>query len=54
MDEELDFFVRDCYAEPGNGALGASEEKLQLIAEGLKIWKIYFLIMKIKKFFIFS
>uniref|UniRef100_A0A9J2P8T1 ZP domain-containing protein n=1 Tax=Ascaris lumbricoides TaxID=6252 RepID=A0A9J2P8T1_ASCLU len=33
MDEELDFFVRDCFAEPGGNA-AHSEEKLQLIADG--------------------
>ncbi|VDK45945.1 unnamed protein product [Anisakis simplex] len=33
MDEELDFFVRECYAEPGGSAV-RSEEKLQLIADG--------------------
>ncbi|OZC08932.1 hypothetical protein X798_04019 [Onchocerca flexuosa] len=33
MDEELDFFVRDCFAEPGTGNLN-SEENLQLIANG--------------------
>uniref|UniRef100_A0A158Q7Z5 PAN domain protein n=1 Tax=Elaeophora elaphi TaxID=1147741 RepID=A0A158Q7Z5_9BILA len=33
MDEELDFFVRDCFAEPGTTTLNA-EENLQLIANG--------------------
>ncbi|KAM3721511.1 Uncharacterized protein ACO02O_09298 [Dirofilaria immitis] len=33
MDEELDFFVRDCFAEPGTNTLN-SEENLQLIANG--------------------
>lgn len=35
MDEELDFFVKDCFAEPGtnNGKL-VSSEKLQLIEAG--------------------
>ncbi|VDO15087.1 unnamed protein product [Brugia timori] len=33
MDEELDFFVRDCFAEPGTATLNA-EENLQLIANG--------------------
>ncbi|VDM45224.1 unnamed protein product [Toxocara canis] len=33
MDEELDFFVRDCFAEPGGSTTG-SEDKLQLIADG--------------------
>ncbi|GMT28150.1 hypothetical protein PFISCL1PPCAC_19447 [Pristionchus fissidentatus] len=32
MDEELDFFVRECHAEPGSN--GANEEKLQLIDGG--------------------
>ncbi|KHJ75136.1 zona pellucida-like domain protein, partial [Oesophagostomum dentatum] len=32
MDDELDFFVKDCYAEPGVGA--KAEEKLQLIQGG--------------------
>uniref|UniRef100_A0A0K0EZ99 No mechanoreceptor potential A (inferred by orthology to a D. melanogaster protein) n=1 Tax=Strongyloides venezuelensis TaxID=75913 RepID=A0A0K0EZ99_STRVS len=32
MDEELDFFVKDCHAEPGTGAGG--DEKLQLIEGG--------------------
>lgn len=32
MDEELDFFVRECTAEPGTNA--ANEEKLQLIDGG--------------------
>uniref|UniRef100_A0A0N4ZNC4 Apple domain-containing protein n=1 Tax=Parastrongyloides trichosuri TaxID=131310 RepID=A0A0N4ZNC4_PARTI len=32
MDEELDFFVKDCIAEPGSGA--AEGEKLQLIEAG--------------------
>ncbi|GMR53418.1 hypothetical protein PMAYCL1PPCAC_23613, partial [Pristionchus mayeri] len=32
MDEELDFFVKECTAEPGNN--GANEEKLQLIEGG--------------------
>ncbi|CAD5206096.1 unnamed protein product [Bursaphelenchus okinawaensis] len=33
MDEELDFFVRDCYAEAG-GKERREDEKLQLIEEG--------------------
>ncbi|KAH7723892.1 PAN domain-containing protein [Aphelenchoides avenae] len=33
MDEELDFFVRECTAEPG-GSNGRSDEKLQLIENG--------------------
>ncbi|EFO25782.2 PAN domain-containing protein [Loa loa] len=33
MDEELDFFVRDCFAEPGTTTLNAGEN-LQLIANG--------------------
>uniref|UniRef100_A0A0K0CUG2 PAN domain protein n=1 Tax=Angiostrongylus cantonensis TaxID=6313 RepID=A0A0K0CUG2_ANGCA len=32
MDDELDFFVKDCFAEPGVGA--KAEEKLQLIQGG--------------------
>ncbi|KAK6730984.1 hypothetical protein RB195_007449 [Necator americanus] len=32
MDDELDFFVKDCFAEPGVGA--KAEEKLQLIEGG--------------------
>jgi hypothetical protein len=31
MDEELDFFIRDCIAEPGQGG---GDEKLQLIENG--------------------
>lgn len=33
MDEELDFFVNECYAEPGAAGRG-EEEKLQLIEGG--------------------
>lgn len=33
MDEELDFFVRDCFAEPGTTTLNA-DENLQLIVNG--------------------
>ncbi|PIO70567.1 PAN domain protein [Teladorsagia circumcincta] len=33
MDDELDFFVKDCFAEPGVGA--KAEEKLQLIQGGV-------------------
>lgn len=32
MDEELDFLVKDCFAEPGSAA--KTEEKLQLIEAG--------------------
>ncbi|KAK0425130.1 hypothetical protein QR680_009048 [Steinernema hermaphroditum] len=32
MDEELDFFVKDCFAEPG--ASGRDDERLQLIEAG--------------------
>ncbi|CAB3407396.1 unnamed protein product [Caenorhabditis bovis] len=36
MDDELDFFVKRCHAEPGNAAKtgGAAVEKLQLIDDG--------------------
>lgn len=41
MDEELDFFVRDCFAEPGSAAATTAtttttntNENLQLIADG--------------------
>ena len=35
MDEELDFFVRDCFAEPGIGGTGTTnKEKLILIEHG--------------------
>lgn len=32
MDDELDFFVKNCFAEPGVGA--KAEERLQLIQGG--------------------
>uniref|UniRef100_A0A915CSV1 ZP domain-containing protein n=1 Tax=Ditylenchus dipsaci TaxID=166011 RepID=A0A915CSV1_9BILA len=34
MDEELDFFVKDCFAEPGTST--RTDEKLQLIEAGLQ------------------
>lgn len=35
MDEELDFIVKDCFAEPGTSSNKvASSEKLQLIEAG--------------------
>lgn len=33
MDQELDFFVRECFAEPGSGTQNA-DESLQLIVDG--------------------
>lgn len=33
MDEELDFFVKDCFAEPGASPT-KTNEKLQLIEAG--------------------
>jgi hypothetical protein len=34
MDEELDFLVRDCQAEPGVTDSKDSKEKLQIIEKG--------------------
>ncbi|KAI1711166.1 PAN domain-containing protein [Ditylenchus destructor] len=34
MDEELDFFVKDCFAEPGVTNASRTDEKLQLIEAG--------------------
>ena len=33
MDDQLDFFVRECTAEPGSSS-SRDDEKLQLIEEG--------------------